>query len=114
FVDGKVVLSVWLQDGEQSVIDYINEICERFDTRSDFVGLHRVITNNAVDQFRLSCKALTDLAASYDVRQGNKTITDKIEASSSEFHRGLLGGLFDVDGSVQGSQEEGVSIRLSN
>lgn len=114
FNEGRAILAVWLQEGEQSVIDYINQISEEFVTRSDFKGLYKVTTVNNIDQFRLSCKALTELALSYDVKQGHKTITDKIEKSSSEFHRGLLGGLFDTDGSVQGTQEKGVSIRLSN
>lgn len=114
FSNGKAVLSVWMQEGEQSVVDYINQLCEKFDARSDFAGMHKAVTINNIDQFRVSCKALTKLAATYGIKQGSKTITDKIEGSSSEFHRGLLGGLFDTDGSVQGSQEKGVSIRLHN
>ncbi|HMD58949.1 MAG TPA: LAGLIDADG family homing endonuclease, partial [Steroidobacteraceae bacterium] len=35
------------------------------------------------------------------------------ERTSSEFHRGLLRGLFDTDGSVQGSQLKGLSVRLA-
>ena len=44
---------------------------------------------------------------------GNKRITPAIEQQSSAFAQGLLRGLFDADGSVQGSQEKDVSIRLS-
>ena len=44
---------------------------------------------------------------------GAKRITDAIEPASSDFYRGLLRGLFDADGSVQGSQEKGVSVRLT-
>jgi ribonucleoside-diphosphate reductase alpha chain len=42
-----------------------------------------------------------------------KAITEKIERSSSDFCRGLLRGLFDADGSVQGNQSKGVSVRLA-
>jgi ribonucleoside-diphosphate reductase alpha chain len=36
-----------------------------------------------------------------------------MEQGSSEFAAGVLRGLFDTDGSVQGSQDKGVSVRLS-
>ena len=44
---------------------------------------------------------------------GNKTVTPQIERGSSSFTRGVLRGLFDADGSVQGSQQKGVSVRLT-
>jgi ribonucleoside-diphosphate reductase alpha chain len=56
---------------------------------------------------------LSDLAARLGVTKGHKTITPDMERTSSEFHRGLLRGLFDADGSVQGSQAKGCSVRLS-
>ena len=40
-------------------------------------------------------------------------ITPAIERRSSAFHRAFLRGLFDADGSVQGTQAKGVSVRLS-
>jgi ribonucleoside-diphosphate reductase alpha chain len=36
-----------------------------------------------------------------------------MEAGSSDFCRGLLRGLFDADGSVQGTQDKGLSVRLT-
>jgi len=36
-----------------------------------------------------------------------------VEKTSSDFYRGFLKGLFDADGSIQGSQSKGVSIRLA-
>lgn len=44
---------------------------------------------------------------------GMKMITRKIERASVGFCRGILKGLFDADGSVQGDQSKGVSIRLA-
>jgi ribonucleoside-diphosphate reductase alpha chain len=44
---------------------------------------------------------------------GAKTLTPAMEQASSAFARGLLRGLFDTDGSVQGNQAKGVSIRLA-
>ena len=41
-----------------------------------------------------------------------KRLTEELEKTSSDFHRGLIRGLFDSDGTVVGSQEKGVSVRL--
>jgi ribonucleoside-diphosphate reductase alpha chain len=57
--------------------------------------------------------ALRKLALALGATPGHKTITPAMEAGSSDFCRGLLRGLFDADGSVQGSQEKGVSVRLT-
>jgi len=45
--------------------------------------------------------------------RGKKTITEKVEQTSSKFYRGFLRGFFDADGSVQGNHLKGVSIRLA-
>jgi len=43
----------------------------------------------------------------------NKDITnDTVLTASSEFQKGFLRGIFDADGSVQGDQQKGVSVRL--
>ena len=42
-----------------------------------------------------------------------KAVTAEIEQASYEFYCGFLRGLFDADGSIQGSQEKGVSVRLA-
>ena len=46
-------------------------------------------------------------------RAGRKAVTSKLEQGSSRFCRGFLRGLFDADGSVQGGQVKGVSVRLA-
>ena len=43
----------------------------------------------------------------------NKAITPAIERESTGFYIGFLRGLFDTDGTVLGSQEKGVSVRLA-
>jgi ribonucleoside-diphosphate reductase alpha chain len=79
--------------------------------RSDFVGFQRPIA--ARGEARLASVPLRDLALQLGMRPGHKTITPAMEAASSAFYRGLLRGLFDADGSVQGSQAKGVSVRLA-
>ena len=64
-------------------------------------------------EFRLASAALRNLALSLGMSARSKRITDSIETASSDFYRGLLRGLFDADGSVQGTQEKGVTVRLT-
>ncbi|TPW16869.1 MAG: ribonucleotide reductase alpha subunit, partial [Halothiobacillaceae bacterium] len=78
--------------------------------RADFTGWTKVAGRN---ELRLSLAALKSLAERLGMTPGNKSITPTLERSSSDFHRGFLRGLFDADGSVQGSQQKGVSIRLA-
>jgi len=78
--------------------------------RSDFDGFHGVAGRN---EYRMAPAALKHLAAEVGMAPGNKAITPTMERASSDFQRGFLRGLFDSDGSVQGSQLKGVSVRLS-
>jgi ribonucleotide reductase, class II len=63
--------------------------------------------------YEIGSAALSQLAARYGVTRENKTITPKIEEASYAFYCGFLRGLFDADGSVQGTQEKGTSVRLA-
>src|SRR5690625_1949502 len=71
-----------------------------------------VSTGGAAIKTRIESPAVTQLASAYGITAGNKTITDQVEEASHDFYRGFLRGLFDADGSLQGSQEKGVSVRL--
>ena len=79
--------------------------------RSDFRGWQRAVAGRG--EFRLASAAVRRLALDLGMSPGCKSITPAIEASSSDFCRGLLRGLFDADGSVQGNQDKGVSVRLT-
>ncbi len=69
--------------------------------------------NETHNRSRLSSEALATLAEKYGVKHGHKTITDEIEQGNTRFYQGFLQGLFDADGSVQGTQQKGVSVRLA-
>jgi ribonucleoside-diphosphate reductase alpha chain len=56
---------------------------------------------------------LATLAAQFGIVRGAKTVTAAVEQASFAFYQGFLRGLFDADGSVQGNQTEGVSLRLA-
>jgi len=119
----KAVLSVWapalrVVGGEASVLPdgipaAISEAIATLPQRADFAGWQRPIA--ARGEMRLACAPLRDLACSLGMRPGagGEAITPAMESASSEFQCGLLRGLFDADGSVQGAQDKGVSVRLA-
>lgn len=79
--------------------------------RADFNGWQKPVDGRG--EFRLATGALRTLAMELGLAPGNKRFTPEMETCSSDFYRGALRGMFDADGSVQGSQEKGVSIRLT-
>ncbi|MDY6807055.1 MAG: LAGLIDADG family homing endonuclease, partial [Cyanobacteriota bacterium] len=62
---------------------------------------------------QISSTGLAKLAAEFGIAGGSKQITPAIEEASYGFYRGFLRGLFDADGSVRGSLQKGVSVRLA-
>ena len=118
--DGKAVLSVWrpaaavndltMTAGVDGVMAEAEHAAEALPHRADFTGWHRVAGRN---EQRLSLAALRELAENVGMTSGAKTITRSVETGSSEFYKGFLRGFFDADGSVQGTQAKGVSVRLS-
>ena len=119
--DDKAVLSVWqpaaaVNDiaeaglGVHAVMAEALAAAETLPHRADFTGWHAVAGRG---EHRLVLGALKTLALEVGMTPGDKRITPTIERASCEFYRGFLRGLFDTDGSVQGSQQKGVSVRLA-
>ena len=79
--------------------------------RADFRGWQRPVAGRG--ESRLVSGPLRQLALSLGLAPGHKTLTPAVESGSSAFCRGVLRGLFDADGSVQGDHLKGVSVRLS-
>jgi ribonucleoside-diphosphate reductase alpha chain len=112
------VLSVWSQAaavnaGNTAPVALMAEALRCANTlphRADFAGWSEV---EGRGEHRLKLAALRDLAFELGMQPGDKAITPAVEKTSSDFHRGFLRGLFDADGSVQGSQAKGVSLRLA-
>jgi ribonucleotide reductase, class II len=63
--------------------------------------------------YQVNSAPLAKLAKKYGVVPENKTVTSEIEEASYDFYCGFLRGLFDADGSVQGNQLKGISVRLA-
>jgi len=120
----KAVLSVWSPaayavangpsevagSGTAAVMRTALEYAQALPHRADFRGWMAVPGRN---EFRLALGSLKKLAAELGMTPGRKDITPELEQASSDFYRGFLRGLFDSDGSVQGSQKKGVSVRLA-
>jgi ribonucleoside-diphosphate reductase alpha chain len=96
--------------GTRALMGAADSAARTLERRSDFAGWHAVAGRN---EFRLSVASLKHLAEEVGMEPGDKSITPAVEQGSSEFCRGFLRGLFDSDGSVQGSQLKGVSVRLA-
>ncbi len=79
--------------------------------RADFKGWQKSVKGRR--EYRLAIGALRRLALELGMTPGNKRFTVAMETDSSDFYRGILRGMFDADGSVQGSQEKGISVRLT-
>lgn len=99
-----------LSSGTYALMDAAEQAARALPHRADFDGWYSVAGRS---EFRLSLAALKRLAEQVGMSPGNKVISAALERSSSDCHRGFLRGLFDSDGSVQGSQLKGVSVRLA-
>lgn len=123
FADEQAILTVWVDNQAVNsnarynplagMMEDLEIALRKFPARSDFSGWTEGVPQNNHSVYRMSNKSLSNLAASYGIFRNNKTITKKVEESSSSFHSGFLRGLFDADGSVQGTQQKGFSVRLT-
>jgi ribonucleotide reductase alpha subunit len=121
--EDKAVLAVWdpraqrqanggwiLSDGVTGIMQAAERAARTLPHRSDFRGWQRAVAGRM--EFRLALSALRDLALELGMRSGAKRLTDEVERCSSEFCIGLLRGLFDTDGSVQGSLRRAAAAGL--
>jgi ribonucleoside-diphosphate reductase alpha chain len=122
----KAVISVWAPElkqvaqgapsyaltGAAGIMAAAEAAAHTLGHRADFRGFQRPVAGGR-GEARMASAPLRDLAFSLGMWPGSKKITPAIERQSSDFARGLLRGLFDADGSVQGTQEKGVSVRLT-
>ena len=117
----KAVISVWTQgdavnggSGDDpdasSIMLAALEYARKLPHRSDFQGWQKLAERN---EYRLSLGCLKKMANELGMQPGYKEITPEVEKTSSAFYTGFLRGLFDADGSVQGDQIKGVSLRLA-
>jgi ribonucleoside-diphosphate reductase alpha chain len=97
--------------GVASVMRAAEQAAQSLPHHTDFQGWQKPIAGRG--EYRLATGSLRTLALELGLTPGNKRLSAAMEAGSSGFYRGVLRGMFDADGSVQGSQEAGVSVRLT-
>ncbi len=109
----KAVVSVW--EDEMAGVSGIKADALRcttaFPHHAEFRGWQSRLSGRT--ECRLALGSLRDFAFELGMRPGEKTLGPAVEQASSEFYRGFLRGFFDTDGSIQGSQLKGVSVRLA-
>ena len=99
-----------LSAGVRAVMAEAERAAATLPQRADFSGWSEI---KGRGEYRLRLASLRDLALELGMEPGNKRISARLEQASSACYRGFLRGLFDADGSVQGTQKKGVSVRLS-
>jgi ribonucleoside-diphosphate reductase alpha chain len=121
----KAVLSIWAPElkrvangemeyaatGAAGIVAAAEAAVAKLFNRADFRGFQRPVAGRS--EARLASVPLLHLANAWGLEPGRKTLTPQIEAGGSTFASGFLRGLFDADGSVQGAQDKGVSVRLA-
>jgi len=115
----KAVLSIWPgqiavggevpRPGAFGIMERALDAAMTLPHRSDFKGWFEVTGRG---EYRLVLNAVKKVALELGMAPGQKSITPKLEKTSSAFYRGFLRGFFDTDGSIQGTQAKGVSIRI--
>ncbi len=118
--DDAAVLSAWPgalaanggyeRPGVHAVMDAAHDAARTLRHRADFRGWHAIPGRG---EYRMKLGALRHLAKGLGLRPGRKAVTAAMHRTSAAFHIGFLRGLFDSDGSVQGDQGKGVSVRLA-
>jgi ribonucleoside-diphosphate reductase alpha chain len=117
--EDKTMLCLWdarvtgdgaVSPAAQRVMSYIESLLRQMPHRADFAGWQTVADRN---ERRIGTGALRDLAARFGLSQGNKTLTPEIERQGARFTASILRGLFDADGTVTGTHQKGISVRLS-
>ena len=112
------VLSVWKAaavfngspSGGDALMAETLRSCAVLQHRADFSGWSEV---QGRSEWRLKSAALRDLAFSVGIQPSHKGIEPQLEKTSSEAYCGFLRGFFSADGSVQGTQDKGLSVRLA-
>ena len=106
----RVVNGTYERNGVFAIMVRAEAAARTLPHRSDFAGWTEVAGRG---EHRLKLAALTRLAGDHGWAARTKTISPAIERRSSAFYGAFLRALFDSDGSVQGTQTKGVSVRLA-
>jgi ribonucleoside-diphosphate reductase alpha chain len=108
------ILGFW-GDDNPVMMGYAVSLLNQIEKKSSVGRVYSVTGTQAISQQKsvVATTRLAELAQRFGICRGTKTVTNEVEQASFDFYQGFLRGLFDADGSVQGHQTKGVSIRLA-
>lgn len=108
------ILSFW-GTNYQTMLNHAVGLLNQIEHRSELGRTYAVTGTCSKNQLKgtVSTIRLADLAEKFGMGQDHKVVTPAVEQASFDFYQGFLRGLFDADGSVQGNQAKGVSVRLA-
>jgi ribonucleotide reductase class II len=109
FYENTVKLEYWGEEKEALLTYAISAIPEE-QKRSDMKG-HEIKDR---DMVTVGSVYVAKLCQTYGIERDKTLREATLLDTSSDFQRGFLRGLFDADGSVQGTQQKGVSVRLGS
>ena len=115
FSKNKPVVTLFIPNTYQKLEDYkpytvLQEWFTSLKARKDTKGFNIARVSESVTEVRAKLVALKEISDKFNVFPNEKQVPMN---GSKEFTIGMLRGFFDADGSVQGSQQKGLSIRLT-
>jgi hypothetical protein len=110
FTDKTAYLDFWGENRDIMADQALAMIHSAVGARSDCRGSEQTAV---VGKRRLQSVGLKHLAMDYGITR-DRVFGDLVEEASHDFYVGFLRGWFDADGSVQGEQRKGVSVRLNS
>ncbi|MFC4018976.1 LAGLIDADG family homing endonuclease [Micromonospora sp. GCM10011542] len=105
-----VHLDVWEAPGVEAVRQRLTAAASHLPHRADWAGFRKIERHG---KQQMSGVSLLELMTEWGLFPGCKTVNDQIERGSSNFICGVISGLLDTDGHVEGKAAKGVTIRLS-
>ena len=106
FDDTSAILRYWGGDDsvKEQAVSYLNDNYKKAKT---------LVGTTYKDILSIYSSGLAEEASEYGIIRNDKTPNVELERESSNFLIGYLRGLFDADGSMQGTQIKGGSVRLT-
>ena len=111
--NGRAKLEYWGDNKLELKEHAIDLVKKNIKYREGFLGKGSETSCDILEKDKTSFDStyLAETAKEYNLK-GDKILNPEIEMTSSDFYKGFLSGWFDADGTVSGTQEKGLSVRL--
>ena len=95
----------------ESFADDVDQIVRSSDSNREYKANARKVSE---DQVRIGSNRLYEIAEKEELDQNKLQVPCSVKTGNKNIQRGFLRSLFSADGSVQGSIEKGISVRLAS